>query len=82
MSLFPDIFYKPIIVQFDHRHGSSDGGALLLKAADHRLRLTETLLQCMSDNPVVDLNHAIVVAMVHGQEQGLERLDSSMRTRA
>ncbi len=34
-----------------------------------------TLLQRISDNPVVDLNHAIAVAMVHGPEQGLERLE-------
>ena len=35
--LFPEIFRKPIVAQFDQREGSSDGGALLLKAADRRL---------------------------------------------
>jgi RNA polymerase sigma factor (sigma-70 family) len=34
------------------------------------------LLQRMSDNPMVDLNHAIAVAMVHGPAAGLERLDA------
>jgi hypothetical protein len=32
--LFPGIFRKPVVAQFDQREGSSDGGALLLKAAD------------------------------------------------
>jgi len=37
--LFPEIFRKPVVVQFDQREGSSDGGALLLKAADRRYGL-------------------------------------------
>jgi hypothetical protein len=32
--LFPVIFRKPVVAQFDQREGSSDGGALLLKSAD------------------------------------------------
>ena len=47
--LFPDIFAKPVVAQFDQRQGSSDGGALLLKAADRRLGLTETLANCLVD---------------------------------
>jgi len=34
------------------------------------------LLQRMSDNPMVALNHSIAVAMVHGPAAGLERLDA------
>ncbi len=34
------------------------------------------LLRHMSDNPLVTLNHAIAVAMVHGPAAGLERLDA------
>ena len=37
--LFPVIFRKPIVAQFDQREGSSDGGALLLKAADRHYGL-------------------------------------------
>ena len=33
------------------------------------------LLKRMSDNPMVALNHAIAVAMVHGPKKGLELLD-------
>jgi len=32
--LFPDLLEKPVVVQFDQEHSSSDGGALPLKAAD------------------------------------------------
>jgi len=34
-----------------------------------------TLLERMSDNPMVSLNRAIAVAMVHGPAAGLEMLD-------
>lgn len=47
--LFPDIFPKPVVAQFDQRQGSSDGGAVLLKAADRRMRLTERLAACLND---------------------------------
>src|ERR1700689_5938319 len=47
--LFPEIFAKPVVAQFDQRQGSSDGGAILLKAADQRLGLTESLAACLVD---------------------------------
>jgi len=47
--LFPDVFTKPVVVQFDRRQGSSDGGAILLKAADRRLGLTRALAACLQD---------------------------------
>jgi len=34
------------------------------------------LLQRISDNPMVTLNHAIAMAMVHGPASGIERLDA------
>ena len=34
------------------------------------------LLKCMSDNPMVILNHAIAAAMVHGPKEGLNLLDA------
>jgi RNA polymerase sigma factor (sigma-70 family) len=37
------------------------------------------LLQRMSDNPMVTLNHAIATAMVHGPAAGLQRLDALAR---
>jgi len=47
--IFPELFSKPVVAQFDQRHSSSDGGAVLLKAADNRLRLTERLAECVDD---------------------------------
>lgn len=34
------------------------------------------LLRRMSDNPIVELNHAVALAMVHGPAAGLQRLDA------
>jgi hypothetical protein len=47
--LFPDIFHKPAVLQFDQRLGSSDGGAVLLKAADRRYGLIRGLARCLRD---------------------------------
>jgi len=47
--LFPDVSSKPVLVQFDRRQGSSDGGAILLKSADRRLGLTRALAACLQD---------------------------------
>jgi hypothetical protein len=47
--LFPDLCRRPLVVKFDQRHGSSDGGAILLKACDHRLGLTQRLASCIAD---------------------------------
>ena len=47
--LFPGIFRKAVVAQFDQREGSSDGGALLLKAADRRYGLLDKLTACLRD---------------------------------
>ncbi len=47
--LFPDLFHKPVTATFDEPHSSSDGGAILLKAIDRRLRLTEVLAAAFTD---------------------------------
>ena len=47
--LFPGIFCKPVVAQFDQREGSSDGGALLLKAADRHYDLVAGLASCLRD---------------------------------
>ena len=41
--LFPGIFARPVIAKFDQSQGSSDGGAVLLKAADRELGLITAL---------------------------------------
>jgi len=47
--LFPGIFERPVVAQFDQPQSSSDGGAILLKAADRRLGITEALAACLED---------------------------------
>jgi Transposase DDE domain group 1 len=47
--LFPDLFDRPLVVRFDQAHASSDGGAILLKAADARLGLIGALTDCLTD---------------------------------
>src|SRR5258706_11322126 len=48
--IWPELFAKPIHYQFDEPHSSSDGAALLLKAADQKLQLTTTLAACLVDD--------------------------------
>jgi len=47
--LFSEEFHKPVTVTFDQPNSSSDGGAVLLKAVDNKLSLTERLHACMFD---------------------------------
>ena len=47
--LFPDLFAKPAVLKFDQRQGSSDGGAVLLKAAERRYGLIEGFAGCLED---------------------------------
>ena len=47
--LFPDLFDRPLVAAFDQAHASSDGGAVLLKAADRALGLTAALAAALPD---------------------------------
>lgn len=47
--MFGDLCDKRVVAQFDQPHGSSDGGAVLLKACDERLHLTERIAACFHD---------------------------------
>jgi Transposase DDE domain group 1 len=47
--LFPGIFERPVVVKFDQAESSSDGGAILLKAADRRYGLLACLASCLQD---------------------------------
>lgn len=48
-ALFEEISDKPIHAIFDQPNSSVDGGSILLKAADERLKLTASLAQCLRD---------------------------------
>ena len=47
--LFPDLANRPLIATFDQPHASSDGGAILFKAADRRLGLLAALTATVPD---------------------------------
>ena len=47
--LFPEIFAKAAVLRFDERQSSSDGGAILLKAAERRYGLIGSLAGCLED---------------------------------
>lgn len=47
--LFPDLFDRPLVATFDQAHASSDGGAILLKAADRSRGLTLALAEALPD---------------------------------
>ena len=46
---FSRYFCRPVVAKFDQRQGSSDGGAILLQAAERRLGLTSALAGCLRD---------------------------------
>ena len=47
--MFPEFFAKPVVLEFDQRQGSSDGGAVLLKAAERRYGLIDRISACFRD---------------------------------
>lgn len=55
-------FYEklnPVVARFDKAQASTDGCAVLLKALDERLRLTDRLAACVSDRRDLDkIRHA------------------------
>jgi hypothetical protein len=58
--LFSDLCRRPVVAKFDQQHGSSDGGAILLKACDERLRLTQRLIESIDDRRQAGkIQHAI-----------------------
>jgi hypothetical protein len=48
--LFPNLFAKRAVLQFDQRQGSSDGGAILLKGAERSYGLVSGLAGCLHDD--------------------------------
>lgn len=48
--LFPELFDRPLTASFDVPNASSDGGAVLLKAADRRLGLIGRLATALDDD--------------------------------
>ena len=47
--LFPDLFDKPLVATFNREQASSDGGAVLLKAAERVYGLVKAFAGCLAD---------------------------------
>ncbi len=56
--LFPDLFDKPLVATFDREQSSSDGGAVLLKAAERVYGLVKAFGRCLIDRPPEKVRHA------------------------
>ena len=56
--LFPDLFDKPLVAKFNQEQASSDGGAVLLKAAERVSGLVKAFARCLSDRAGEDSAHA------------------------
>ena len=52
--LFPDLFDKPLFAQFNQEQASSDGGAVLLKAAERIYGLVKAFAGCLFDKRAPD----------------------------
>ena len=48
--LFPDLFNRPLVATFDQPHASSDGGAVLLKAAEAHYGVIDGFARCLVDD--------------------------------
>ena len=48
--LFSDLFEEPLVATFDQQQASSDGGAILLTAAERQYGLIEGWAQCLVDD--------------------------------
>jgi len=72
--IFSELFEQPIHLKFDEPHSSSDGGALLLKAADQKLQLTSALAACLVEHrqeakvkhPIEDLLRQRIYGLASG----------------
>ena len=81
--LFDELVNRPLHVQFDQPDSSSDGGALLLKAADQSLKLTQRLTQCLRDkrNPdfIILSYHDMLRQRIYGICCGYEDCNDAAR---
>jgi hypothetical protein len=81
--LFPDLLDRPLTAVFDLPNASSDGGAVLLKAADRRLGLIERLAATLVDERQPGkVRHALadlVAQRVYGLALGYEDANDAAR---
>ncbi len=81
--LFPELFGKPLVARFDRPHASSDGSAVLLRAADRRLGLRDSMAACMPETrDRSQLRHGLdelLAQRIHGLACGYEDANDAAR---
>ena len=81
--LFPELFGRPLTATFDVPHASSDGGAVLLKAADRRLGLIPRLASALIDERQPGkVRHALADLLgqrIHGLALGYDDANDAAR---
>ena len=81
--LFSDLYKKPLQLAFDQRQGSSDGGAVLLAAANQRYGLIEKMAFCLRDpRQAGKVEHTLVELMqqrIHGLAFGYPDANDAAR---
>jgi hypothetical protein len=81
--LFTDLQKKPVVLAFDQRQGSSDGGAVLLQAANQRYELIESLAACLADRRQAGkVEHTLMELMrqrIHGLACGYPDANDAAR---
>jgi hypothetical protein len=84
--LFPELYAHPVVLQFDQTQGSSDGGALLLAAANRRYGqgegLIERLAACLPDRRQAGKVDHTFVELLRQRTYGLACGYPSHRSRA
>jgi hypothetical protein len=81
--LFSDLQKRPVVLSFDQRQGSSDGGAVLLAAANRCYGLVESLAVCLRDQRQAGkVEHRVVELMrqrIHGLACGYPDANDAAR---
>jgi len=81
--MFSTLASKPVQAVFDEPDTTSDGGALLLKAADERLGLTRALAACLEDprepDRVIHSLHDLLRQRIYGLALGYEDANDAAR---
>jgi hypothetical protein len=81
--MFSTLSIKPVHALFDEPDTTSDGGALLLKAADQRLGLTAALADCLADaraaGRIAHTLHDLFRQRIYGLALGYEDANDAAR---
>src|SRR5919108_6232141 len=77
--VFAPHFSRDVVARFDERQLSTEGGALLLRETDEKLRLLSRVSKCFSDhrNPLWTVHelHELLAQRIYGLALGYEDLN-------